>query len=136
LKLAIAADENYLPAYSAYAALLLEQNKASEAVAQYQTIVAKKPSASVYTLLGMLEDARGNSAEAEKNYRRALEIEPDSPIAANNLAWLIAENQGNLDEALRSRRNRSIGIRRRRSFTTRSAGFISKKNCSRPQSNK
>jgi tetratricopeptide (TPR) repeat protein len=100
LKLAIAADENYLPAYSAYAALLLGQNKASEAVAQYQTIVAKKPSASVYTLLAMLEDANGNSADAEKNYRRALEIEPDSPIAANNLAWLIAENQGNLDEAL------------------------------------
>ncbi len=25
---------------------------------------------------------------------------PDSPIAANNLAWLLAENQGNLDEAL------------------------------------
>ncbi|HEX8636906.1 MAG TPA: tetratricopeptide repeat protein [Pyrinomonadaceae bacterium] len=100
LKQSIAADENYLPAYSAYAALLLGQNKADEAVAQYQTIVAKKPSASVYTLLGMLEDARTNSAEAEKNYRRALEIEPDSPIAANNLAWLIAENQGNLDEAL------------------------------------
>lgn len=100
LKQAIAADENYLPAYSAYAALLVGKNKTDEAVAQYQTIVAKKPSASVHTLLGMLEDARENSAEAEKNYRRALEIESDSPIAANNLAWLIAENQGNLDEAL------------------------------------
>jgi tetratricopeptide (TPR) repeat protein len=100
LKQAIAADGNYLPAYAAYAGLLFEQNKANEAVAQYQTIVAKKPSASVYTLLGMLEDARANSAEAEKNYRRALELESDSPIAANNLAWLIAENQGNLDEAL------------------------------------
>ena len=39
-------------------------------------------------------------AESEKHYRKALEITPDSPIAANNLAWLIAENQGNLDEAL------------------------------------
>ena len=48
----------------------------------------------------MLEEARNNTPEAEKNYRRALEITPDSPIAANNLAWLIAVNQGNLDEAL------------------------------------
>jgi len=39
-------------------------------------------------------------AEAERSYRRALELSPNSPIAANNLAWLIAENQGNLDEAL------------------------------------
>ena len=100
LKQAIASDENYLPAYAAYATLLFEQNKADEAVAQYQAIEAKKPSASVYTLLGMLEDARANAVEAEKNYRRALEVEPDSPIAGNNLAWLIAENQGNLDEAL------------------------------------
>ena len=48
----------------------------------------------------MLEDARGNSAEAEKDYRKALEITPETAIAANNLAWLLAENQGNLDEAL------------------------------------
>ena len=36
----------------------------------------------------------------KRNYRKALEIAPETPIAANNLAWLIAENQGNLDEAL------------------------------------
>ena len=70
------------------------------AIAQYQKIVEKKPSAPIYTLLGMLEDARGNMAEAEKDYRKALEITPETAIAANNLAWLLAENQGNLDEAL------------------------------------
>ena len=48
----------------------------------------------------MLEDARNNTAEAEKHYRRALQIAPDTPIAANNLAWLIASGEGNLDEAL------------------------------------
>lgn len=48
----------------------------------------------------MLEDSRGNSAESEKHYRKALEIAPDSPIAANNLAWTLAETGGNLDEAL------------------------------------
>lgn len=100
LKRAIEIDENYFPAYSAYATLLVSQNQTATAIEQYQKIVAKKPSATVYTLLGMLEDARGNSSEAEKNYRKALEITPETAIAANNLAWLLAENQGNLDEAL------------------------------------
>jgi tetratricopeptide (TPR) repeat protein len=62
----------------------------------------KKPSSAVFTLLGMLEESRNNFAAAEENYRRALEIAPDAAIAANNLAWLLSENnQGNLDEALR-----------------------------------
>ena len=100
LKRAIELDENYLPAYSTYAAILASKNQIDEAVAQYQKIVERKPSAAIYTLIGMLEESRNNVAEAEKNYRRALEIAPDSAIAANNLAWLLAANGGNLDEAL------------------------------------
>jgi tetratricopeptide (TPR) repeat protein len=102
LKNAIDADENYLPAYAAYASLLIAKNQTGPAIEQYKTAVEKKPSATVFTLIGMLEEARSNSPEAEKNYRRALEIAPETPIAANNLAWLIADGgQGNLDEALR-----------------------------------
>lgn len=100
LKQAIEIDETYLPAYSSYAAMLVARNETGAAIEQYQKIVTKKPSGAIHTLIGMLEDARNNTAEAEKNYRRALEIVPGSPIAANNLAWLIANNQGNLDEAL------------------------------------
>ncbi len=101
LKAAIELDENYLPAYSTYAALLAGQNRTAESVEQFKKVIEKKPSASVYTLLGMLFESSGNTAEAEKNYRRSLEIAPQNSIAANNLAWLIANNQGNLDEALR-----------------------------------
>ncbi len=101
LKKAIESDENYLPAYSTYASLLIAKNQTDSAIEQYKKAVEKKPSATVYTLLGMLEEARNNAPEAEKNYRRALEITPETPIAANNLAWLIADGgQGNLDEAL------------------------------------
>ncbi len=100
LKKAIELDGTYLPAYSSYAAMLMARNDANAAIEQYRKIVEKKPSGAIYTLIGMLEEGRNNAAEAEKNYRRALEVTPDSPIAANNLAWLIADNQGNLDEAL------------------------------------
>ncbi len=97
---AIEIDANYLPAYSAYAGLLVGQNRTDEAVAQYKSILEKRPAAPVYTMLGILEDARGNTGQSEIAYRKALEIAPETPIAANNLAWLIADNQGNLDEAL------------------------------------
>lgn len=102
LKKAIELDENYLPAYSAYASILITKNQTDAALAQYRKVVEKKPSAAVYTLIGMLEDAKQNYDEAEKNYRKALEINPGTEIAANNLAWMIADqNRGNLDEALR-----------------------------------
>lgn len=100
LTTAIEFDKNYLPAYTAFASILIARNQIDKAIEQYKIVVEKKPSASVYTLTGMLEDARNNKAEAEKNYRRALQIAPDTPIAANNLAWLIASGEGNLDEAL------------------------------------
>jgi len=34
------------------------------------------------------------------NYRQALEIREDFAPAANNLAWILAEHGGNIDEAL------------------------------------
>ncbi len=101
LKKAIELDENYLPAYSAYASLLAARNQTEQAVEQYNKVIEKKPSASVYTLLGMLEDGRGNIELAENHYRKALEITPNTPIASNNLAWLIVSGGGNLDEALK-----------------------------------
>lgn len=100
LQEALAADPDYLPAYSAYAGLLAGSNKGDEAVRQYRTVVEKRPAPSAFTMLGILEDSRGNSSEAEKAYRKALEMNPEATIAANNLAWLLAERQGNLDEAL------------------------------------
>lgn len=100
LQTALQLDPDYLPAYSAYASLLASQKRTDEAIAQYKKVIEKRPNAQVFTMLGILEDARGNSGEAEVNYRKALEISPDSAIAANNLAWIIADNSGNLDEAL------------------------------------
>ncbi|MFV0389155.1 MAG: tetratricopeptide repeat protein [Pyrinomonadaceae bacterium] len=102
LKKAMEINPDYLPAYSAYASILFSQNKADEALAQYKTVVEKKPSASVYSLMGMVEDGKGNFAAAENYYRKALELSPTSAIASNNLAWLIADTgNGNLDEALK-----------------------------------
>lgn len=100
---ALELDPNYLPAYSALAALYIQSNQQDRAIAQYQKIINLRPENSTpYVLIGMLEDQRKNYDVAADNYRKALEKDPNSVIAANNLAWLYASTgKGNLDEAVR-----------------------------------
>jgi tetratricopeptide (TPR) repeat protein len=103
LNKALELDKNYLPAYSALAALYIQSNKQDQAIAQYQKIISLRPENSMpYTLIGILEDQRKNFDVAADNYRKALEKDPNAVIAANNLAWLYAvTGKGNLDEAVR-----------------------------------
>ena len=100
---ALELDQNYLPAYSALAALYIQSNQQDRAIAQYQKVISLRPeNATPYVLIGMLEDQRKNYDVAADNYRKALEKDPNSVIAANNLAWLYASTgKGNLDEAVR-----------------------------------
>src|SRR5439155_16594776 len=56
--------------------------------------------ASAVAFIGTLEESRGNLAVAESYYRKALEIQPTNPIAANNLAYLMLQQGGNIDVAL------------------------------------
>lgn len=103
LNKSIQLDPNYLPAYSALAALYISSKQEDRAIAEYRKITALRPdNATPYTLIGILEDQRKNFDAAAENYRKALEIDPNAVIAANNLAWLYAvTGKGNLDEALR-----------------------------------
>jgi tetratricopeptide (TPR) repeat protein len=103
LNKALELDGNYLPAYSALAALYIQSRQEDRAIAQYQKIISLRPENSTpYVLIGMLEDQRKNYDVAADNYRKALEKDPNSVIAANNLAWMYATTgKGNLDEAIR-----------------------------------
>ena len=51
-------------------------------------------------LKGVLQQQSGDAASAKATYARVLELDPGSAEAANNLAWLLAQ-EGSLDEALR-----------------------------------
>jgi Flp pilus assembly protein TadD len=42
----------------------------------------------------------GHREAAEANYREALRLDPENPEILNNLAYMIVENGGNLEEAL------------------------------------
>lgn len=95
-------DENYFPAYAAYAALFARKGETDRAIDQLAKVINRKPTSPVYTLMAMLEESRGKNADAEDHYRKALELKPGNAIAANNLAWLMADRgTGNLDDALK-----------------------------------
>ena len=52
------------------------------------------------TSLATLYERAGKKQEAMATYRDALQLKPGSPVLLNNLAFLMADNGGNLDEAL------------------------------------
>ncbi len=103
LRKALELDSNYLPAYSALGALYINSKQEDRAITEYQKIIALRPeNATPYTLIAILEDQRKNYDAAIENYRKALEKDPNSLIAANNLAWLYAETgKGDLNEAMK-----------------------------------
>ena len=83
-----------------YAVALEENGRLAEAAEVYRRLLATAPeSALVWANLGNVQAARGLQPEAEVAYRNALELDPDQPEALNNLAWLLLESQGDLDEA-------------------------------------
>jgi len=52
------------------------------------------------TLIAQAQSDAGQQAAAVQNFRRALDRSPDSVMLMNNLAYVMADSGGNLDEAL------------------------------------
>jgi tetratricopeptide (TPR) repeat protein len=103
LRKTIELDGNYIAAYNALGQLFINMKQEDRAISEYQQIAKMNPDNSgAYTMIGMLEDSRKNYDAAADNYRKALAQDPNSVIAANNLAWLYAAyGKGNLDEAVK-----------------------------------
>jgi tetratricopeptide (TPR) repeat protein len=74
-------------------------NKTAESLYR-QTIEHDSNFAEGYLKLGTLLQVKGRPAEAAKSYQRLLEISPENPIAINNLAWILCEEQNQYNEAL------------------------------------
>ncbi|MFT5110024.1 MAG: tetratricopeptide (TPR) repeat protein, partial [Pseudoalteromonas tetraodonis] len=76
-----------------------------EAIAHYRESLALQSHPETHSeLAGLLRD-QGKAAEAMPHYRAVLEARPEDPLAANNLAWVLAthpaEAQRNGKEAVR-----------------------------------
>lgn len=89
--------------YSMTSALLVRMGKKDQAIEEYRLLVKKNPAdVRGQMALGTLLDQSGDLAGAKAAYERVLALEPKFAAAANNLAWLIAnEPEPDLGEALR-----------------------------------
>jgi tetratricopeptide (TPR) repeat protein len=89
--------ELYYKISQAYA-LKRDYTKAAEAVQHSKTLA---PANVVYIGgLAQYQDALGKKTEALASYREAMKVDPTNPVVLNNLAYLMSEMGGNLDEAL------------------------------------
>jgi Tfp pilus assembly protein PilF len=97
----VSVDASFTPGYTTLATLYLRQRRIDEARAEFEGMVQRDPSAvSARTMVGMLLEMQGKRAEARSWYERTMSATPNAPVAANNLAFIYAEEGSNLDMAL------------------------------------
>lgn len=90
-----------LDAYELLGALYTRQGNVPAALDKYRTLAARAPDATgPATMVGMLLESTGDKAGARAEYEAILAKAPNSGIAANNLAWMLAQ-EGQLDSAQR-----------------------------------
>jgi putative PEP-CTERM system TPR-repeat lipoprotein len=88
-------------AYGALGQLFLSQGRLEDARREFERYAEREPKAvGAHTLVGIILQMQNRLPEAQKKYERTLEINPNAAVAANNLAWLYAEQNANLDTAL------------------------------------
>jgi len=98
---ALELDSDSLAAYSLLGEVLVATNRLDLARAEFERIVERQPeSVSAHTVVAMVYELQRNKAAARQRYERILQIDPRAAVAANNLAYLYAEDGGNLDVAL------------------------------------
>jgi putative PEP-CTERM system TPR-repeat lipoprotein len=101
LRRAIETDSTYVAAYAALGRVYISQHKLGAARQEFDALVERSPKpVAALTMAGMILQAEGNINLARERFERALKIDPEAAVAANNLAWIYAERGDNLDIAL------------------------------------
>ena len=79
----------------------MKQRKLDAARIEFDALAKRqsKPVAAL-TMVGILLQAQGDVNGARERFERAMQLDSEAAVAANNLAWIYAENGGNLDVAL------------------------------------
>jgi tetratricopeptide (TPR) repeat protein len=88
-------------AVAIYAQLQAQRGQAANAIVAWEQWSKAHPnSAGALAILGTMEESRGNGSKAEDYYKKALAIDSTQALAANNLAYRMLMNGGNVDVAL------------------------------------
>ncbi len=92
--------QNY-QTYILLAQLNMQRNNVPQALKDVDQLIAKNGKLGpAYLLKAYYLQVGKDTPGAIANYRKALELDSENPVAANNLAWLLCENNSNLEEAL------------------------------------
>lgn len=98
---AIELDPNDVDAYARLAGALQAAGKPESMLSTYEEALRANPGdAGLHVIVGQLYEARGRVEEAMARYEEAIRLDAAMAVAKNNLAWLLAENDGDLDRAL------------------------------------
>ena len=100
---ALALEPEFLPARLVKVDILAAAGKPELAIAEMRRLTGRAEGAAaapLFVKLGLLQRASKQPADAEASFRRAVEIDPKHHPAWNNIAWLVAEQRGDLDKAL------------------------------------
>lgn len=101
LRRALDVDPSVLQAYTLLAELYIRQGRLDEARREFETVAARRPtSVAAHTMVGIILQTQKKTREARERYEKAITIDPHAAVAANNLAWMYAEDGGSLDAAL------------------------------------
>ena len=90
-----------MPAYLLLGSIEVSRGLPQQAIDNYKQAIAANPQdVRLYVALGGVLEAQNNWQQAEDYYQKALQVQPDYPIAANNLAYLMLNHGGNVNVAL------------------------------------
>jgi tetratricopeptide (TPR) repeat protein len=99
---AIQKNPNLLAPYYALAGIYLRDQKADQAIEQFKQLIAVNPKqAGPHMMIAVIYDSQKKLDLSEKHYRACLEADPTFAPAANNLAYILAEGDRDLNEALK-----------------------------------
>jgi tetratricopeptide (TPR) repeat protein len=84
-----------------FAQIQVQRGQTANAIGAWEQWSNAHPNdAGAYAILGTLEESRGDVGKAEAYYKKSLQIQPQQPLAANNLAYRMLLNGENVDVAL------------------------------------
>ena len=94
-------DAAFAPAYARLSAIALQQNDLEIAAEYLQQALEIRPNfAAGHYQLGSIYHKQGEVEKAIESFETALQLRPNFAPVCNALAWLYAESEGNIDEAI------------------------------------
>ena len=105
-------DPSVMPAYELLAGAYMQQRRLDEALKEFEKIAQRRrDDVAALTMIGMIHNIQHRLDDAEKAYRRAVDSGMTAPVAANNLAYLYADRDHNLEEALSLARAAAVHLK-------------------------